>query len=138
MKMMNATDAQAHPADWLDQVLKDREPVVITRPGCAAVAMLPATELDALLTTIHLLRSRANAERLLTSLVRTRVRPTRPHPDVRLMSDRPRQPEHDWRYSSAKKRGSPVNENSGSYINRRLVSPTAHSSAIQPLTSPPA
>jgi antitoxin YefM len=74
MKTISATDAQSQMAALLDQVTSEREPVVITRPGRPSVALLPTAELDALLTTIHLLRSPANAERLLTALERATSR----------------------------------------------------------------
>jgi len=48
----------------LDEVTSTREPVYIRRRGREDVAMLPADELRGLLETAHLLRSPANAERL--------------------------------------------------------------------------
>jgi len=68
------TEARAHLAELLDQVTADREPIFITRRGSATVALIAADELDALLETVHLLRSRTNAERLLTALARARTR----------------------------------------------------------------
>lgn len=68
------TEARAHLAELLDQVTEDRETVVITRRGHEPVAMIAADELDSLIETVHLLRSRANAERLLTSLARAKAR----------------------------------------------------------------
>jgi antitoxin YefM len=68
------TEARAHLAELLDQVTQDREPVLITRRGGETVALIAADELDALLETVHLLRSRTNAERLLTALARAKVR----------------------------------------------------------------
>lgn len=78
MKTISATDAQSHLAVLLDQVISEREPVIITRPGRPSAALLPAAELDALLTTIHLLRSPANAERLLAALERATSRDASP------------------------------------------------------------
>lgn len=68
------TDARARLAELLDQVTEDRVPVVITRRGHEPVAMIAADELEALFETVHLLRSRTNAERLLTSLARAKAR----------------------------------------------------------------
>ena len=68
------TEARAHLAELLDQVVEDRETVVITRRGHESVAMIAADELDSLIETVHLLRSRANAERLLTSLAHAKAR----------------------------------------------------------------
>ena len=51
----------------------NREPVLITRRGAETFALIAADELDALLETVHLLRSRTNAERLLTALARAKA-----------------------------------------------------------------
>lgn len=56
------------PADLLRQVEQDREAVVITRRGHEDVALISATELGSILETAHLLRSPANARRLLSAL----------------------------------------------------------------------
>lgn len=68
------TEARARLAELLDQVVEDRETVVITRRGHEPVALIAADELDSLIETVHLLRSRANAERLLSSLERAKAR----------------------------------------------------------------
>ena len=62
------TQARAELAKLLDQVTHDREVVVIKRRGEEEVAMIAATELGSLMETAYLLRSPANAERLLTAL----------------------------------------------------------------------
>ena len=64
------TRARAELATLMDQVGQDREVVIIQRRGAEDVAMIAADELRSLLETIHLLRSRTNAERLLTALAR--------------------------------------------------------------------
>ncbi len=74
MATTSYTEARAHFAELLEQVTEDREPVVITRRGHESVALIAADELDALIETVHLLRSRTNAERLLTSLARAKSR----------------------------------------------------------------
>jgi len=55
-------------AGFLDQVVDDREVVIVRRRGARDVAILPADELSSLMETAHLLRSPKNAERLLASL----------------------------------------------------------------------
>ncbi len=57
-------------AKLLNQVTHNREIVVIQRRGEEEVAMIAASELESLLETAYLLRSPANAERLLSSLGR--------------------------------------------------------------------
>ncbi len=66
------SEARANLASLWDRVLADREAVVIHRRGTEDVALLPASELEAILETAHLLRSPRNAERLLQALARAR------------------------------------------------------------------
>lgn len=55
-------------AKLLDQVTHNREMVIIQRGGEEDVAMIAASELESLLETAYLLRSPANAERLISAL----------------------------------------------------------------------
>ena len=64
------TQARASLAKLLDQVTHDREVVLIQRRGEEEVAMIAASELQSLTETAYLLRSPANAERLLAALGR--------------------------------------------------------------------
>ena len=64
------TQARDGLAKLLDQVTHNREIVVIQRRGEEDVAMIAASELVSLMETAYLLRSPANAERLLTALGR--------------------------------------------------------------------
>ena len=64
------TQARDGLAKLLDQVTHDREVVVIQRRGEEEVAMIAASELESLMETAYLLRSPANAERLLSALGR--------------------------------------------------------------------
>ena len=64
------TQARASLAKLLDQVTHNREVVVIQRRGEEEVAMIGASELTSLMETAYLLRSPANAERLLSALGR--------------------------------------------------------------------
>lgn len=56
----------------LDRAADDREVVIVRRRSGGDVAMIAADELSSLLETAHLLRSPANAQRLLTALARAR------------------------------------------------------------------
>lgn len=69
---IHITYTQAHDelAKLLDQVTHNREVVVIQRRGEEEVAMIAASELESLMETAYLLRSPANAERLLSALGR--------------------------------------------------------------------
>jgi antitoxin YefM len=64
------TQARTQLATLLDEVVNNREIVIIQRRGSDDVAMIAADELTSLLETAYLLRSAKNAERLLTALAR--------------------------------------------------------------------
>lgn len=70
------TQARANFATLCDEVTNNREVVIIQRRGAEAVALISEGELAGLLETAHLLRSPANADRLLTALARARKRTT--------------------------------------------------------------
>jgi antitoxin YefM len=61
-------------ASVLDQVANDQEVVIVRRRGAPDVALIPAEELAGFMETAHLLRSPANAKRLLTALRRAKRR----------------------------------------------------------------
>jgi antitoxin YefM len=64
------TQARDGLAKLLNQVTHNREVVLIQRRGEEEVAMIAASELESLMETAYLLRSPANAERLLSALGR--------------------------------------------------------------------
>jgi antitoxin YefM len=64
------TQARDGLAKLMDQATRDREVIVIQRRGEEEVAMIAASELQGLMETAHLLRSPANADRLITALGR--------------------------------------------------------------------
>ena len=70
--------ARENLATLLDQVTGDREIAIIQRRGREDVALVSADELAGLLETAHLLRSPANAKRLLTALRRAQSKESPP------------------------------------------------------------
>lgn len=62
------TSLRENLATFLDRVVDDREVVVVKRRGERDVAIIAADELAGLEETAHLMRSPANATRLLESL----------------------------------------------------------------------
>ncbi len=78
------SQASARLADFLDEATHNREIVIIQRQGEEDVALIAADELAGLLETAHLLRSPANAERLLTTLARVRQNQGTPQSIVEL------------------------------------------------------
>ncbi|MCP9886720.1 type II toxin-antitoxin system prevent-host-death family antitoxin [Cyanobium sp. ATX 6A2] len=68
MDAISYTAARANLAGTMSRVCDDHEPVVITRRGEPAVVMLSLEDFKALEETAYLLRSPANAQRLLQSI----------------------------------------------------------------------
>lgn len=70
MDTLTYTAARAALADTMDRVVKDHEPVIITRGGQQSVVMLSLDDYKAMEETAYLLRSPKNARRLLESIGR--------------------------------------------------------------------
>lgn len=68
MDTITYTSARAHLAKTMDQVCDDHEPVIITRNGERSVVLLSLEDFKALEETAYLLRSPANAKRLLAAI----------------------------------------------------------------------
>lgn len=68
MKSITYTAARENLASTINRVCEDHAPVVITRNRDQAVVMLSLAEYESLEETAHLLRSPANARRLLNSI----------------------------------------------------------------------
>jgi antitoxin YefM len=80
MDAVSYTEARDHLADLWDRAVENRETIRLTRRGVAPVVLLAADEYDGLLETAHLLRSPANAARLLSALERARASEDTPRP----------------------------------------------------------
>ena len=68
MDAITYSSARANLASTMDRVCSDHEPLIITRNGQQAVVMLSLEDYQALEETAYLLRSPANARRLLRSM----------------------------------------------------------------------
>ena len=68
MNAITYTAARENLASTMDQVCNDRNPVIITRKREQAVVMISLEDYEALEETAYLLRSPANAKRLITSI----------------------------------------------------------------------
>ncbi|HXJ44280.1 MAG TPA: type II toxin-antitoxin system prevent-host-death family antitoxin [Bryobacteraceae bacterium] len=64
-------------AQILDQVVDERETVIVRRRGARDVAVVAACELVGLMETAYLLRSPKNARRLMAAVRRAESRETR-------------------------------------------------------------
>lgn len=72
------TEARNNLASLLDQVVDDKEVIVIKRRERGNVALIAEDELSSLLETAYLLRSPKNAARLLSALERAKANTTKP------------------------------------------------------------
>lgn len=70
MPTISYTEARDRLAGIWDEAVANREPVKIDRRGHESMVLVPVGEWDGLVETAHLLRSPANARRLLASLNR--------------------------------------------------------------------
>ena len=70
MKTMSYTESRARYAEVLDSVTDDREEVVITRAGHEPVVIVSLADYESLRETAYLMRSPANARRLLDAMER--------------------------------------------------------------------
>ncbi|MFC9847882.1 type II toxin-antitoxin system Phd/YefM family antitoxin [Streptomyces sp. NPDC060223] len=68
MKTMTYSESRARYAEVLNAVTDDREEVVITRAGHEPVVIVSLEDYESLKETAYLLRSPANARRLLASI----------------------------------------------------------------------
>ena len=68
MDSITYSHARANLAKTMDRVCDDHAPVIITRKNAGAVVMLSLKDYEGLEETAYLLRSPANARRLLKSV----------------------------------------------------------------------
>lgn len=68
MKTMTYSESRARYAEVLNAVTDDREEIVITRAGHEPVVIVSLEDYESLKETAYLLRSPANARRLLASI----------------------------------------------------------------------
>lgn len=79
MKTMSYTESRARYAEVLDSVIEDREEVVITRAGHDPVVIVALADFESMRETAYLMRSPANARRLLDSMERLEAGDGQPH-----------------------------------------------------------
>jgi antitoxin YefM len=79
MKTLSYTESRARYAEVLDSVVNDREEVVITRAGHEPVVLMSLADFESLRETAYLMRSPANARRLLDAMERLEAGHGEPH-----------------------------------------------------------
>ena len=73
MKTMTYSESRARYAEVLDQVVNDREEIIITRQGHESAVIMALDEYESLMETVYLLQSPANARHLRESSARHRA-----------------------------------------------------------------
>ena len=73
MDTITYTSLRATLASAMDRVCDDHEPLIVTRNGAQSVVMLSLEDYQALEETAALLRSPANAKRLLAAVVQLKA-----------------------------------------------------------------
>jgi antitoxin YefM len=68
MDVLTYSETRARLKEVMDRVVADRRPVVVTRQKAEAVVMVSLADWNAMEETLHLLSTRANAERLRASI----------------------------------------------------------------------
>ena len=68
MASISYTELRQNLAAYMDRVCDDRAPLVVTRQNARSVVMISEEEYEGLIETVHLLKSPANAARLLRSI----------------------------------------------------------------------
>lgn len=68
MDAVTYTTARANLASTMNRVCEDHDPIIITRNGEQSVVMLSLEDYKALEETAYLLRSPANAKRLIAAM----------------------------------------------------------------------
>jgi antitoxin YefM len=68
MSHVSYTELRAHLAKYMDEVCDSRAPLHVTRQNARSVVLISEDEYEGLMETVHLLRSPANAARLLRSI----------------------------------------------------------------------
>ena len=68
MDVVSYSRARQNLARLMDKVSDDRAPLIVTRRGGRSVVVLALEEYQGMEETIHLMRSPANARRLLSSI----------------------------------------------------------------------
>jgi antitoxin YefM len=68
MSHVSYTELRANLAGFMEQVCDSRVPLHVTRQNARTVVMVSEEEYEGLIETVHLLRSPANATRLVQSI----------------------------------------------------------------------
>lgn len=79
MKVTSTSDFRKDMKHYVDRVDQDQEPLIVTRSDNVSVVVIPLDTFNAYTETDYLLRSSANASRLVRSLEHARSGKTQEH-----------------------------------------------------------
>jgi antitoxin YefM len=68
MSHVSYTELRSNLATYMDEVCDSRAPLFVTRQNARSVVLVAEDEYEAIMETLHLLRSPANAEHLIRSI----------------------------------------------------------------------
>jgi antitoxin YefM len=68
MAHVSYSELRNNLASYMDRVCDDRAPLVVTRQNARSVILMSEQDYEGLMETVHLLKSPANAARLLRSI----------------------------------------------------------------------
>jgi len=68
MAHVSYTELRNNLSSYMDEVCDSRSPLLVTRQNARSVVILSEEDYDGLMETVHLLKSPANAARLLRSI----------------------------------------------------------------------
>lgn len=69
-KQISGIESLEQLAELCRETIATREPIALVQPGTESVSIIPTAELESLMETVYLFRSRENATRLLDALNR--------------------------------------------------------------------
>jgi antitoxin YefM len=68
MSHVSYSELRNHLATYMDAVCDDRAPLLVTRQNARSVVLISEEDYEGLMETVHLLKSPANAARLMGSI----------------------------------------------------------------------
>ena len=68
MAQVSYSELRNNLASYMDAVCDDRSPLLVTRQNARSVVLISEEEYEGLMETVHLLKSPANAARLMRSI----------------------------------------------------------------------
>jgi antitoxin YefM len=82
MTHVSYSELRANLAGFMDEVCNTHAPLLVTRQNARSVVMISEDDYEGLMETVHLLRSPANAARLLESVAQANSGALTEHPLV--------------------------------------------------------